>query len=644
MRRAGLRKRVLGTAWLVATTLYLLTPPAQAVQVPPDSLPPARVVAEDRSTLTQQGCIEQVVTENMVDVPPGKPYRVAAADRLPGTLFFCDPQVTAQLTITQGQVEGALLNAFCASLGGIVGGPLGAGLGFLGCQVGEVVVNKVGAAVGETVAGWAIDAIQTLLNFIAGLGLWVLARALELVQWTLGANQFITNPLVIAGWPFIQGLANMGFILALLFIAFSTTLGIENMGARRMLPRLLLAAILINFSLIISGVIIDLTKVLMAIMATTLSLGGFSLNTVMAFLQQNSRLLEITALPFDTEGLSAATLALVQIATTALLIWILAIAVIWLAIGLIIRYVILVFLLIISPLAYLAFAFPNAGGLASRWWREFFKYVFYGPVALFFLLIAAQINSLGSIALFGGSSSILQDLLLWALMVAMIFAAAIFSKQVGGTVGVMAVNFVNNRTKQLGRGGRWVGQKAAGAAYKRSGIKDFVDERKKYNEKQEQKRSKTSLGRRVGQDFYASPKKRAETAQARQAAEDVKKAGGGAPANHPVFTPRNLRSEEVGRALSSQQISTIIAQPPSADKYKQVSAMVQNIEIVNNMTAAHKDDIIDELQDLLMTPHVPGAGPAAVADHEQAKKTAQQILNEFHATRRRAGEQGSEKK
>mgnify|MGYP000669198259 CR=1 FL=1 len=75
-------------------------------------------------------------------------------------------------------------------------------------------------------------------------------------------NDFINSPAVSKGWIIIRDIFNMLFIIVLLVIAFATVLKIERYSYKKLLGGLLLAAVLVNFSKLICGIIIDAAQIL----------------------------------------------------------------------------------------------------------------------------------------------------------------------------------------------------------------------------------------------------------------------------------------------------------------------------------------------------------------------------------------------
>lgn len=63
-------------------------------------------------------------------------------------------------------------------------------------------------------------------------------------------------------WSFFRNVANILFVIALLFVIFSqiTGFGIDNYGIKKILPKLIITAIIVNFSYIICGILVDISN------------------------------------------------------------------------------------------------------------------------------------------------------------------------------------------------------------------------------------------------------------------------------------------------------------------------------------------------------------------------------------------------
>ena len=65
------------------------------------------------------------------------------------------------------------------------------------------------------------------------------------------------------GWPIVRDLANMLIVLGFVVIGIATALRIKEYEAKQLLTKLIVAALLVNFSLLICGVLVDATNILM---------------------------------------------------------------------------------------------------------------------------------------------------------------------------------------------------------------------------------------------------------------------------------------------------------------------------------------------------------------------------------------------
>ncbi|PIP34883.1 hypothetical protein COX21_00500, partial [Candidatus Falkowbacteria bacterium CG23_combo_of_CG06-09_8_20_14_all_41_10] len=116
-------------------------------------------------------------------------------------------------------------------------------------------------------ASWFGDAVAQLIGWIVYAFVYVIGLLIMLVMWVLiklaQYNDFINATPVQFGWTIVRDVCNMFFILILLIIAFATILRVERYSFKTLLPKLILMAVLINFSKLICGVFIDFAQVIM---------------------------------------------------------------------------------------------------------------------------------------------------------------------------------------------------------------------------------------------------------------------------------------------------------------------------------------------------------------------------------------------
>lgn len=228
-----------------------------------------------------------------------------------------------------------------------------------------------------TVVGWIL---WPIFLFIGKFSTWVTGFLVNVAQY----SDFIGAAPVVAGWVVVRDLCNMFFILILLVVAFATILRIESYQWKKILPKLLIMAVLINFSKTICGLIIDFAQVIMLTFVN--GFAGSAGNFIDLFGMRHYASLSVSGdkVETGTDAISttAGIISALIFATIALIVLIVLLAV------LVMRIVMLWIYIILSPIAFLAAAFPAGQKYASQWWGEFSKNVIVGPVLAFFIWLA----------------------------------------------------------------------------------------------------------------------------------------------------------------------------------------------------------------------------------------------------------------
>jgi hypothetical protein len=227
-----------------------------------------------------------------------------------------------------------------------------------------------------------------IANFVGGFFaviIWMLGKLLVLliylVVWVAQYNDFIKSTAVTTGWVIVRDICNMFFIVVLLVIAFATVLNVEKYSWKRLLPNLLIMAVLINFSKLICGVLIDFAQVVMLTFVNGFrDIAGGNFGEMFGIMQ----LLNVSPDSGDVSILSVAGTFI--LATLYVLVAIVVITVILFV--LIMRIIMLWILVVLSPLAYLLNTTPNTEGYAKQWWKQFVDNLVSGPLLAFFIWLS----------------------------------------------------------------------------------------------------------------------------------------------------------------------------------------------------------------------------------------------------------------
>jgi len=268
-------------------------------------------------------------------------------------------------------------------------------------QVGVIAaaisaISSLVSSLAKTALGVAKEygILMGKVGIFLGVSWLALAFANGCINWALSPLRadigFTHNAFVLTGWGVLRDITNMLFILVLIAIGIATALRIREYQIKKTLPRLIAVVLLINFTPVICGVIIDASNILMnfffaagtAGFSQPLNLSGNATTGLTTLLGE--------AIRHPAELLSGRLMfqAIVLMAFNFVAAFILII----LAGLFIIRYVALWTLVILSPLAFFCYILPATKRFWVTWWHQFIQWCFLGIGAAFFLYLAQVLS------------------------------------------------------------------------------------------------------------------------------------------------------------------------------------------------------------------------------------------------------------
>lgn len=186
-------------------------------------------------------------------------------------------------------------------------------------------------------------------------------------------------------WEQARSLANIMFVIAFLAIIYSqiTGAGLNNYGIKRMLPRLIIAALAVNLSFYICQGMVDLSNIMgYAIKQGLSDISNTIGPSVMTGSTQgldtqtgNGILSKITIAALALAGVAWVLLGPAMLIVTTVLITVTTVIVI-----LLLRKAILIMLVVISPIAFVMYLLPNTEKLFDRWLKMFWGLLMVFPV------------------------------------------------------------------------------------------------------------------------------------------------------------------------------------------------------------------------------------------------------------------------
>lgn len=245
--------------------------------------------------------------------------------------------------------------------------------------------------------------IAWFLYYIAvGLG-WIMMLITK-VMLTIGVfNSFLSQPAVKVGWTITRDICNNFFIIFMMILAAGVTLHLPSYTWRTMLPKILIFAVLINFSMIFTGILIDVSQVIMLTFASPLATTqGYNI-IISAFGLPSSTMMSQTLGSWVNGSSSSANgainvqdggiqyLDIVAALLFAIIVTIVAVVVIvCITVILVYRIIMLMFLVVLSPLYFLSKAsnVSALGSMGSQWMSQLFSMLTVGPAMFFFLYLS----------------------------------------------------------------------------------------------------------------------------------------------------------------------------------------------------------------------------------------------------------------
>ena len=310
--------------------------------------------------------------------------------------------------------------------------------------------NSTGTSCDVQGIGWIICPLS---NWLAD-GIDYMYSALQEFLKTKPLETTNQNSGIYLAWVIMRNISNVAFIVAFLVIIYSqlTSVGISNYGVKKMLPRLVIAAVLVNLSFTFCAVLLDLSNVtgyafqdaFMGIKNTISTVGentgvGWTWSEVIVMILSNGALAGgvVATVAMGAELLPLALSALVGIGLVLLLVLLIMAA----------RQALIVILIIISPLAFVCYLLPGTEKWFKKWRDLFFTMLVFFP-AFAVIFGGAQLAGIIIIQNATGANGGIMQILGMVVQVIPLALAPIIMKLSGGVLGKFA-GFVNDKNKGL---------------------------------------------------------------------------------------------------------------------------------------------------------------------------------------------------
>ncbi|MCG2689710.1 hypothetical protein L6252_00285 [Candidatus Parcubacteria bacterium] len=234
--------------------------------------------------------------------------------------------------------------------------------------------------------------VQLVASLITEIGVWLLVQGWQLLGSISGTTNIggfaltnpTNNPIIEIGWTFIRDFTNMFFILGLAYIGLATALDIGGQfKVRKTFFTLMVIALLVNFSPVICGAIVDASQILKNVLIIGNNTGQIIYDAIDSarekYLSQCSSIVDLQCW-LSWVGINIFSYL------SATIIW-------GIAITFLLRNIIIWLLVIISPLAFLAKVFKETEKWFKEWWSALLQWSFVGVTLSFFLYLSSHLGN-----------------------------------------------------------------------------------------------------------------------------------------------------------------------------------------------------------------------------------------------------------
>lgn len=299
--------------------------------------------------------------------------------------------------------------------------------------------------------GWILCPVMDFMGGITDASYHVVALMLTINQSMFDQSKS-EGVATFSAWSAMRNFANVAFVIAFLIIIFSqiSSLGVSNYGIKKLLPKLIVAAILVNVSYYLCAIAVDLSNIIgtsvksifdstagsvvAANQATLLdkTFSGAEGGNLFATLTGSI----IAGAAIGTVTLYSGLSILLPILITALVAIVTVVAVLTM------RQALIILLIVISPLAFVALLLPNTEGLFKKW-RSLLT-----TLLLMFPIIAAIFgaSALAGKIVMSSDGNILVQIMGAGITIIPLFITPLVMKTAGGLLNRFG-GFINNPNK-----------------------------------------------------------------------------------------------------------------------------------------------------------------------------------------------------
>lgn len=365
-------------------------------------------------------------------------------------------------------------------------------------------------------AAWYEDLVNYAFYQIFQGVSWLFQITGSLFDYVIKPEMFvliIKSKAVYNGWMVVRDFFNLAFILVLLFSAFSTIFQVEKFHVKKILLKLVIIALLVNFSYPIALFIIDASNVVMYYLLNT----AFPSDSISTGYAKFSHIADTIVPQTKSGNLNyGAPQLFSKLLVGIIFMFVLMATMMVMALTFLVRIVILMVLVIFAPAAFVAGILPSTNNYFDDWWKNLFKYSFLGPIMAFMILIGLKLlmEIESSDSVFGkiktmtnsqvsatGEPTFLAAAVFFFIPIVVMWTGLIVSQKSGAIGAEVAMNRMKAVARGAGRMALGGAARVTGARYIMRNIQAYRQERtaRRAVIDRESSRHGRNLGRRANE-------------------------------------------------------------------------------------------------------------------------------------------------
>lgn len=315
-----------------------------------------------------------------------------------------------------------------------------------GCDLAHI-----GDCILNTVAMFALSFANFMLGLAGVLLNWVIVKTVFQFASLIGNSAGL-----LTAWGILRDIGNLLLLFGFVLMGIGTILNTGKLPDKKAIPKLIIFAVLLNFSLFASEAVIDVSNVLTSVMYSQANTSP-CLNTSDPNCGLNYG---IAGHIMESTGLSGIyAVQSTDLSNFANKAWVIIGLAIFAAIGTVVllaaaimlawRAITLTGLVILSPLGFAGMALPPLAKVTGKWWNTLIHQAFFAPILFLLIFVSLKVtegfsvnannNSLAAALLQPGAST-MGIIMVFLLMSGALIASLIAAKNFGAMGASFAVN------------------------------------------------------------------------------------------------------------------------------------------------------------------------------------------------------------